>query len=180
MKCNNCIKKGSYKAGNKNYCKSHFLNNIEKRVRKEIRINQLIQKNDNLLILDDNSQNFTTANFLLTKIITDPTITITIKKKLSKTDKEKYSKIIIPITLDDKSNAYIKALFENTSKLNETKIIEPISVLTNEEVLQYSKLHNLIFELVVKKDDYQVFIDNLENKYPGLKFGILKTIKKLK
>ena len=82
---------------------------IEKRVRKEIRINKLISKNDTILIIDDGSYKFKISQKLLKNIVQDMPVTIEIKKTkyiLGDNFDSKWNKIIIPWNLDDENEYF--------------------------------------------------------------------------
>lgn len=188
MKCYKCEKLGEYKTDNKKFCKYCFSDIIEKRIRKEIRIHDLIQKNDKILILDDNSIKSKTNIFFLEGLIKDPTIKVDIKKiknfKINKNydTKKKYTKIVFPWTLDDEITIYLKSFFEDfkTEFLHTKKIIKPLIGVTYDELSNYSKIKNIkgaTSKPIAK--DISLMIERLEKRYPGTKFGVLKTIRKL-
>ena len=52
-------------------CRSCFLKIIEKRVRKELRLNSQIKKNDKILIIDNGTKESAVGEFLLKSIIKD-------------------------------------------------------------------------------------------------------------
>ena len=100
---------------------------IEKRVRKEIRINKLISKNDTILIIDDGSYKFKISQKLLKNIVQDMPVTIEIKKTkyiLGDNFDSKWNKIIIPWNLDDENEYFLTSVFFRPS-WNREDIIAP-------------------------------------------------------
>jgi len=181
MKCYKCNNKGSIKTDNKFFCNNCFNEIIEKRIRKEIRQSNLLSKNDKVLIIDDGTEKSAINKYILKKIIKDPTITFTIRKSIAKS--EDYTKIVLPWVLDDEAINYLKTMFtENKTKtLVDTKMIKPLINITTKEAISFAKMHNLKFEKSKPLDkDLNAMIEKMEDKYPGTKFGILKTIKNLR
>jgi len=70
MKCSFCKKESIYFRINEghHYCKNHFLNNIEKRVKRTIRINNLIENGDRIVVATSGGKDSANALFLLKRI----------------------------------------------------------------------------------------------------------------
>ncbi len=70
MKCSFCDKKSIYFRKNEghHYCKDHFRKSIEKRVKKTIRDNNLIEKNEKIAVALSGGKDSSTTLFLLRKI----------------------------------------------------------------------------------------------------------------
>jgi uncharacterized protein (TIGR00269 family) len=70
MKCSFCRNESVYFRKNEGhyYCKNHFIKNIEKRVKKEIRINQLIENGDIVAIAYSGGKDSANVLFMLNKI----------------------------------------------------------------------------------------------------------------
>lgn len=160
---------------------------IEKRVRKDIRINKLILKNDKLLVLDDGSYCSKLNIFMLKSIIKDPTIIIEIKKidlfDYAKFNNDiKYNKTIIPWCLDDEIALYLKSMFENKKQIIiSDKTISLILGVTKKEIKDFLDIKKIKYKSSKPIDkDIKLFIGNIDNKYPGTRFSILKSIKALR
>lgn len=180
MKCHKCKKSGVARSDEKYFCKNHFVNLVEKRVRKEIRVNKLINKNDKVLIVDDGTDKAAVTKYLIEKIIRDPTVKIKTGAQKRVLD---FDKIIIPWNLDDEAISYLKSMFEQKEHkfLHQKNVIKPLVGITNEEVSSFAKLKGLKYMGgKVFEKDIQLMIDNMEEKYAGTKFSILKTIRKTK
>jgi len=70
MKCSFCKKEAVYYRINEghHYCKTHFLKNIEKRVKRTIRINNLIENGDKIAVAVSGGKDSANALFLLKRI----------------------------------------------------------------------------------------------------------------
>jgi len=184
MKCFRCKKTSEFRLDNKYSCKRCFCDVIEKRVRKELRINKLLVKNDKVLILDDSSPGSSVVKYLINNIIKDPTIKIDMKKvnkiELSG-DYKDYDKVIVPFVMDDEIVSYLDSYFNNNnkSKEKEDKFVMPLIVLRSDEVLNFAETKKLVFKKSKRSnDDIKKMVDNLEKKYPGTYNSIFKTIRK--
>lgn len=187
MKCFKCGGVGKVRCEEKAFCGSCFCQIIEKRVRKEIRQGNLLSKNDKVLILDDNSERSALTKYLLKSIISDPTISVKIKKisaydeNKNYNQKNKFDKVAIPWVLEDEAKNYIKFFLENkkTKIMHEGDIIKPLIGVLEREAAAFAKIKNIKFKKSEKtKDDIEKMIEKMDKKYPGTKFSILKTIRK--
>ncbi len=92
-------------------------------------------------------------------------------------DNKKVSKIAIAQTTDLASYEIVDSLVnKNLKKVLPTdkKIIKPLYLFLDEEVLLYAKLRELKYrEVKVKKDKLSVFIDELEIKHPEIKRAVV-------
>ncbi|GAF92620.1 unnamed protein product, partial [marine sediment metagenome] len=166
MKCHFCHKKAVIKDIDKFYCKNCFARVIEKRVRKYLRINKVIRKNDKLLVFDNVSLWF------LKKIIKDPSIKIVFKKlkpELSKVfenkkiktlaKSKKANKIVLPWTADDEISLFLKAIFSNKKPKNLGQIqsyVKLFKVITEQELVMFSKIKKLGYKEKKKTDINQM------------------------
>ena len=98
------------------------------------------------------------------------------------TPKKKSTKIAIPSTIDTESNKLIHELIKGNAKnLKELgpvvgKIIKPLYLFLDEEVLLYAKLKKLKFKKEIeKKDKISNFIDDLDQKHPEIKRAIVNS-----
>lgn len=185
MKCVKCGKKSQVKVQNLDACKSCFLKILQKRVRKEIRINQLIKKNDKILIIDDGSAESKSAIFILPKILKDLPVNIEIKKKtynIGEKISENYNKIIIPWNADKEGEYFLSCVFHNKEMLylghfekhnkNYLKIFLPV---LEKEVQLYAEINKLDFKKTKRNSVEEEFLDKLEKKYPEIKFSLLRS-----
>lgn len=78
MQCSFCKKKSVYFRKNEGhyYCKEHFLRAIEKKVRKTIRVNGLVERGDKIAVAMSGGKDSLASLYLLKKIIKDPTVSL--------------------------------------------------------------------------------------------------------
>lgn len=181
MKCVKCSKKVVF--NDLRLCRACFLNIVERRVRKEFRLKKLIRKHDSLLILDDNSYDAKNLIYLVKKIIGKMPVSLKIiKGKYKPGTKIRFKgKVIVPWNLDDEVSLFLKYFFEN-KKIKYVghydNIIKPLMVITADESKEFAKLMKFKFK-DKKKDEINEFLDKMEKKYPGTKFGIKKSIEQI-
>ncbi len=168
MKCYKCNNKAKVNIPHlKPLCENCFTRIIEKRIRKNIRINKLIKKNDKLLIKDSLSLYF------IKKIIKSP---IKIVKKNGKNVKE-----VIQWSLDDECNLFLFKFFKpNFNIKNNNKIIKLFKTVTDEELIEFSKIKHIKYRTLNKHNNIENLLNNLNKKYPEIKFSLLKCIENIK
>ncbi len=202
MKCIKCNNDSTVKTEDKYFCSSCFCEVIEKRFRKEIRRQEMfsrdmkkssVDKNNSvagnikILIIDDNSEKAALNKYLLKEIVNDRRVKFKIKKitsfnALHEYDKNnEFDKMVIPWNIDDEVNGYIAYMLENKmiSMKKDSRIIKPLIGVTTNEIILFLKIKKLSFKKNKEKDDIEIMIERLDNRYPGTKFSILKTIKKV-
>ncbi len=96
--------------------------------------------------------------------------------------KLKFNKIAIASTIDSESNKFIHILFKGDAKELgglkpvDKKIIKPLYLFLDEEVLLYAKIKKLKFKKQIEKEDkLSKFVDELETKHPEIKRAIMNT-----
>ena len=95
---------------------------------------------------------------------------------------KKITKIAVPFTTDTEADKIVNIIVKNNiSKLKDSgpisgKLIKPLYLFLDKEVLLYAKLMNLKFKKTKEdKDKLSRFIDDLENKHPEIKHSIIKS-----
>ena len=160
QKCKKCNNNASDE-----FCDSCFLEVIYKRIRKYVRINRFIQKDDCLIIKDPLTKK-------IFEFIINTPVTITNHGKVTSKSKE-----IITLCLDDIEEQYMDNLFQGkTFKLKFKQNQIPLYLLlTKEEMQRLAKLHKV--KLPMRKNTLvSEFIDDFEKQIPGTKFNIKKSI----
>ncbi|MFH1770477.1 MAG: hypothetical protein ABH828_02880 [archaeon] len=148
-----------------NYSEQGFLTMIEKRVRRDIRINKKVKGNI-IEILNDKSKEFFMTKLLLENIFGKRLKIMEVKKSSKKT--------IVPTNLDRE----IKKKLEKYLKNKKTKK-ENIKILNNvleEEIIIFCKLHRI---KIVNKEEKNGFIESIEKTQPGTKFAMAKSFEKI-
>ncbi len=99
---------------------------------------------------------------------------------------KKITKIAIPLTIDVEAGKIIKEIIKgkvkdlDRVKPVENRIIKPLYLFLDEEVLLYAKLRSLKFKKrMEKKNKINSFIDESEKKHPEVKRAILNSYLKI-
>ena len=159
--CGKCSKQGVYTYVDKHFCEKHFLEIVEKNVRKNFR-KYKIQKNEELAI------NGIIAKYFVDKVLTMP----------YEISKKKSVRLVTEITLDDLDIAFLDNILNNSSNIlfNE-KFINIFENLPSSVIKDFCKIKNIPFTKKISKLEKDLSL--LENKYPGTKNSLFKCVKQL-
>lgn len=156
--------------------KAEFLKWFQKKVLYIIRKFKMIKNND--FVVYENKGDFR-------GVVLEDVLKMFAEKadiKLMKNKSNKSTKIAIPATTDTESDKLVHNLIKGNAKsLKELgpvvgKIIKPLYLFLDEEVLLYAKLKKLKYKKKVeKKDKISNFIDDLEQKHPEIKRAIINS-----
>lgn len=170
--CKQCEKNPVYEFTNKRkLCKNCFIRWFEKKFLYTIRKFQMISKND--VIGYGNKKDFRTIVLVnLLKMLE--------QKSPIKISNNNFTKKAIADTTDTISQEVVNNLTKNNfkQKLNpvDKKIIRPLYLFLDVEVLLYAKIKKLKFNKINKKQDkWFNFIEDLEEKHPEIKRGIINS-----
>lgn len=144
------------------YCEKHFLELIEKRIRKELRTKENIDIKQEQTILKEKSPEYELTKYFLKKIF---------KERLKLKDTIKKTKnTILPTNLDVEAAKFLNSYFENKTYKEENP--KPLRIVTKEEI----KLLCQILKIKGAPKKGNEFLDNLEEKYVGSKFSVLRSM----
>ena len=106
------------------------------------------------------------------------------KANATLTKSSKADKIAISSTLDYEADEITHNLMKENSKMKfspvENKIIKPLYLFLDEEILLYAKIKKLKFkQKKEKKDKISSFIDELEEKHPEIKRAVVNSFLKI-
>ena len=142
---------------------------IEKRVRRDVRTKYPFSKGEHILVIDDGSNTaFVTVNLLKSILQTMP-VQLEIKPQLPK-DLEKYDKIVVPWNADDELQNFLGELFENKPD-HSPKAIKLLEYVLQSEVDAYAKIKGY----KGKPKEKNKILEDLEKRFPGGKFALLKS-----
>lgn len=157
------------------FCRQHFLENIEKRVKKEIRQNNLIDKDDVLSVKDP----------LCVYFIKNINVPVKIIKSSSKSSR-KNAKEILPWTMDDEILLFLNAFFSKKSLKGiwlgqDSRKIKLFRTIRDAELSRYANLRGIRFSKKRGKADRKIMdeIDRLEKMHAETRFSILKSIEQI-
>jgi len=197
MKCIKCNRKSQSNFRHIGpLCRECFLKVIEKRLRKDIRAAKSIQKNDKILLINNESKEYYVGEFLLKSIIKQLPVKIYVKKskslKMPQKISKKYDKIIIPWSLDDEAEEFLNNIVgknQNKSKKSaeSKKEIRILKNISEEEIEFFAKIKKFKYKSAETKtkaaksrSKTKKMLDELEKRYPGYKFSLLNSIKQVK
>jgi tRNA(Ile)-lysidine synthase TilS/MesJ len=190
MKCVKCNGKATVHSDNLDACSGCFQKIIQKRVRKEIRINKLIEKNDKILIINDGTAEAKLMPHLLKEILKDLPVIISDKKSkyaLGEEIKGKYNKIIIPWNADREGEYLLNYFFAGKKpkylshfKLKGKTYIKPFIHVLHKEVEEFSKIRKIKFKETKTNSMASEMIDKLQKEYPEITFSLVKSSEELK
>lgn len=139
------------------YCTDHFLELIEKRIRKETRKRGLIKPNNSYILLRKKDKETAIAHHFLARIF-GKNITLKTKGKEA---------TIIPTNLDREINAFLNTYLEN-KPLKKQKGIFFLDNVLDEELMIIAK----ILKIPAKSEPKHQLIEAIEKKHPGMKFAL--------
>lgn len=184
MKCS-CNKKAEISLKHLgNLCKGCFSRIIEKRIRKTTRINKIFKKGDNILVFDKLSSH------IVNNILKDLPKKVFFYKKYDSINqlnnkiiknyikKNKINKVVIPWTLDDEIDKFLKNVMLNKI-IKKNDYIKLFKETTEEELDLFSKMNKLKYIKNKKNKDINDFISNVDEIYPATKFKLLRSSEKL-
>lgn len=157
----------------KKVTKREFLNWFQKKFLYTIRKFSLINKNDNLIL--ENKKDFRNV------VLKDLLKMFSEKSPVELVNSGEYNKKAVADTTDLIAYEISKETFKgNLLKLKklpkEKKIIRPLYLFLDKEVLLYTKLKDLKFNKTkLKKDKISEFIDSMEKKHKEIKHSIIKS-----
>ncbi|MBW2999255.1 hypothetical protein KY339_01165 [Candidatus Woesearchaeota archaeon] len=163
MLCKKCKKKAYYNE----FCKKCFCQQIEARVRKELRLKKLIQKNDVLLITSP------FCEYMVKSIMKGLPLKIV--------KKGKHDKKVILWTMDDEIEYFLKNFFAGKKYIelsHHGKNIKLFLKVKHDELMAFARAKG--FKLKKKKiTPILEMIEKLEKKHPETKFSLGKSMEKL-
>lgn len=169
--CKQCESNPVYEFTNKRkLCKSCFVRYFDKKVLYAIR--KFKMAHSGKIIGYKNNGNFRDA------VLEDVLKMFAEKANAKLTKSSKADKIAVSSTLDSEAEEITHKLIKENFKINfapvEGKIIKPLYLFLDEEVLLYAKIKKLKFKIIKeKKDKISSFIDELEEKHPEIKRSIV-------
>ncbi len=182
--CKQCITKPVYEFTNKRkLCKRCFIRYFHKKAMYIIRKFKMIKRGDAIghknngdfrsIVLEDILKMF--ADKIMIKLTH-------IDEFSKKFQRKKIDKIALALTLDSEAKEIIYEIIKgDVGKLKRIapvydKIIKPLYLFLDEEVLLYANLKKLKFKKTrEKKDKISIFVNNLEKKHPEIKRAIVNS-----
>ena len=165
MKCAICKKKATIETpyGERHYCDLHFSESIEKRVRKDIRINQPLDLKKKYYLPKDKTSEIKIAEDILKNIFGK-------NLKIENTTDLNKKNLILPKSLDEESSDFLESYFNN-KHLSKNEHINPLKSLTQKEIVEIAR----IMKIQYKPKKTLKMLEELEEKYSGTLFSVARS-----
>lgn len=156
-------------------CSHCFSRMIEKRIRKNTRINKTFRKNDKILVMDELNE------YLIKRIIKDLPVIIYKRKSIDNEfiKKNKINKIATNTTMDDEATQLLKEFTTGKKTKQNKKIIKLLAVTSDKELERYAKIHEIRFKPNKKDKRYNKTIEQMTQKYTDTKEKLYQSKKTL-
>ncbi|MFO8015587.1 MAG: hypothetical protein R6U32_00635 [Candidatus Woesearchaeota archaeon] len=187
-KCIKCPKK----AYHNNLCRKHFIQQIEARVKKEIRQKQPISRDDILIMTDPLSRH------LLRKSLGGmPVRTAISGKNLSREEKERSKKVLL-WTLDDEIIDFLMFFFgerpapQEKGKMHKDRkrendegagTIRPFRQVKDDELEKYAGAAGIKFKKKkrsAREEEIKKAINRIDRKHKETRYSLLKSVEEMK
>lgn len=167
QKCVGCSKKGQVKLRYEDriYCNDCFEKLIEKRVRKDIRLEGKIKPGGSIELLNDNSKEYKTAKVFIKRIFGEH-LSIKDVKIIGR-------KTIIPTNQDREIKKKLEHYLNNRKESKRNTILHNV---LEDEIIAFCKINKI---KVGKAEIKNELIEGIEKIYPGTKFALAKSLKKI-
>lgn len=182
MRCIRCKKDADVILPHLSACNSCFCRIIEKRIRKQMRVNELFSKGETVHILDDQSAASAIISSLLPEVLSYKRIEFIICEKIP----NNAAKAVLPWTLDDELNSALKSIFLGDEMIYPAKrfdpaiqTVMPLISVTREEIERYADINGLKF---TETEDTEPLLSfrGMFRQHPEIPFNFFKNIQRLK
>lgn len=185
MACMNCKRKAVVKFANLEACEACFSEIIEKRIRKEIRLNKLIEKDDRILVIDDGSAEAKLTSYLLPRILKQLPVKIAIEKKkysIGENIKCPENKIIIPWNAEKEAAYLLDSIFKNKKtpflghfSIGKKRYVKMMLPLLHEEAKAMTSIKGIKFKDKKEESYSEKILSSFEKEYTETKFSMLRS-----
>jgi len=168
MNCKNCNKQATAL----DLCETCFTKMIEKRIRKYLRINKFIEKNDKVIAVGN-------VTYHLLKSIFDK-LPLNITQVEVQPKETKGVKIVIPWTLDHENHYFLQNFIDDKPKpFLKSNLIKLLLPITDVEAQLYAKIKKLNYT-PMKQDKYTQLFTILEPKYQSVRYAFSTSVSEFK
>lgn len=149
------------------FCKRCFCEVIERRIRKYVRLKELISKHDILVI------NNPLCEYLIKSIVQDMPVTI---------KQQGEGKNVLAFTMDDEIEWFLDIIFAGKDLEQEikqqNKDIKLLITITDKEAQAFAQAKNIMFPQKQRK--YQTILEQLEQKHKETRYSLFKSVEGIK
>jgi hypothetical protein len=173
-------------------CNRCFLDIIDKRVRKNSRINEYFEKDDDIVFLDDGSANSAVSRYFMERFTEHRSPRIRVEKveemddiwgtkrnKVIEALLKKYpsSKLVLPVNADNEAELFLGEMAGSGHRRATPRLIKLIRCLSQREVELFAKLKGFKYpKSSLGVSAIRTMLDRLEEKSPDIKFALMKSL----
>jgi hypothetical protein len=173
-------------------CRACFLEIVEKRVRKNARIEGYFEEGGDLIFLDDGSANSAVSRYFLDRFTEHRPSKITVEKVAEMDDVwgtrrdrvvdlllKKYpkAKLILPLNADNEAELFLGEMAGAGHKRPSPRLIKLIRCLSQKEVELFAKLKGFKYSKADSNDsDIKRLLERLSAASPDIKFAVLASL----
>ena len=178
MKCKSCQKEASVTQF-KNMgplCTGCFCELIEKRVRRELRINNPLKPQSKIAVIDNGSKESFVALLFLRNLAKD--MPLTIEPQKPPFDAKQWDIIVIPWDGDDDAEQTLRGIFDGRNiEMSGFKLLTCVS---DAEVRIVAEANGWQGQDNSYQSEYGKFLAETEKKYPGTIFSLVRSAKEVR
>lgn len=172
MSVENCIKCNFKELYFEDFCRSCFLKNFVKKVRKEIRLNNMFNKSDKIAVLDyGNCESKVLINVIssifdtkMTDFTVESVQVNDLEVFFQKIKDKEYDKLVVPNTSRDYAKRLILSFFNDDSLIVDDMdlAVFPFANLTRAEVYGYAECKDLCPDCNFGDGDFEAFMKDFD------------------
>lgn len=171
MKCSRCGRNPAEKEldfYSQRFCRKCFLEFIEKRIRKHVRVNRILAANEKVLIVDDGSAASLVSKHFLENYAS--------RLPFSIVKKGRADKIILPVTADDYIDDFLRQMFKGKiEEFYKKDVFSLVKVVSEKECALFAR-----YKQLGKPKQKRHLLDKIEKKYIGTKGAMMKSIAEIR
>ena len=134
-------------------CHCCFIGVVERRIKKNVRLNHRFKKDEKVLVIDDSSTKSRVMIYLLDHCLGGLPVYIKIRKadvsSVALPDLDGFNKVLLPLSADDQAEAFISWLFGKDNKVESPKSVPFLSCLLDEEIEAYARAKTSLYQRVL-------------------------------
>jgi hypothetical protein len=173
-------------------CRGCFLEIVEKRARKNARIEGYFREGEDIIFLDDGSANSAVSRYFLDRFTEHRSPKMAVEKVEEMDDvfgtrrnrvieallrKHPDSKLILPVNADNEAELFLKEMAGAGHRKQSPRLIKLIKCLSQKEVELFAQLKGFKYSKALSNEsDIKTLLDRLSAESPDLKFAVLASL----
>jgi hypothetical protein len=173
-------------------CRGCFLDIVEKRVRKNTRIEGYFREGDDIVFLDDGSANSAVSRYFLGRLTEHRKPKIAVEKVDEMDDvfgtrrnkvieallkKHPTSRLVVPVNADNEAELFLSEMAGAGHRRPSPRLIKLIKCLSQKEVELFAQLKGFKYSKALPDDsEIKTLLDRLSAESPDIKFAVLASL----